>query len=233
MKVLQPNQEFQENVIKYNQMDSLLALGLFCVMCMLYAILAVLEGKYPVIEESRLAGSGINILIIISTILLVKVRKEKFSSIGLYGGKWKQSCLIGLILALILFFNNCLSHIISGADFIEINDIIKLVVYFLTVALCEEIVFRGYIGTRLYGLLKNQYLVIIVTGILFIVMHFPYRMIAYNMAIADFIIYNIGWILDLFLTHIVLALIYVKTNSIYGCIIPHWMSNLAYNLVAR
>ncbi|WP_270524902.1 CPBP family intramembrane glutamic endopeptidase [Longibaculum muris] len=233
MILIQPNQEFQDNVIKYNRIDSLLAFGLFCIMCILYAILAVLESRYPVIEESRLAGSGINIFMIISTILLVKVRKEKFSSIGLYSGKWKQSCLIGLILALILFFNNCLLHIISGADFIEIKDITKLVIYFLTVALCEEIVFRGYIGTRLYGLIKNQYLVIMITGILFITMHFPYRMIAYRMTIVDLTINNIGWILDLFLTHIVLSLIYMKTNSLYGSIIPHWMSNLAYSLVAR
>ena len=232
MKLLQPNQEFHENVIKYNRIDSLLAFGLFCIMIMLYTILGVLARKYHVIEESRFAGSGTNILMIIITILLVKVRKEKLSSVGLYRGKWKQSCLIGLVLALILFFNNCLSHIICGADFIEIKSIIKLVIYFLTVALCEEIVFRGYIGTRLYGLLKNQYLVMIATGILFVVMHFPYRMIAYGMTITELTIHNIGWILDLFITHIVLSLVYVKTNSLYGSIIPHWMSNLAYNLVA-
>lgn len=232
MKLLQPNQEFHENVIKYNRTDSLLAFALFCIMCMLYAILAVLEGNYPAIEQRQLAGCGTNILMIIITILLVKVRKEKVSSIGLYSGKWKQSCLIGLLLAIILFFNNCLSHIISGANFIEIKSIIRLVIYFLTVALCEEIVFRGYIGTRLYGLFKNQYLTIIATGILFVVMHFPYRMIAYSMTITELTIHNIGWILDLFITHIVLSLVYMKTNSLYGSIIPHWMSNLAYNLVA-
>ena len=233
MKLLQPNQEFYENVTKYNRIDSLLAFGLFGVMLMLYTILGFFAREYPVIEESRLAGSGVNILMIIITILLVKVRKEEFSSVGLYRGKWKQSCLIGIILAFILFFNNCLSHIINGADFIETKNIIKLVIYFLNVALCEEIVFRGYIGTRLYGLVKNQYLVIIVTGILFVIMHFPYRMIAYSMTIAELTICNIGWILDLFITHIVLSLVYMKTNSLYGSIIPHWMSNLAYNLVAR
>lgn len=68
----------------------------------------------------------------------------------------------------------------------------NLTIYFLTVALCEEIVYRGYIGTRLYGLIKNQYCVVMVTGILFIVMHFPYRMLAYNMTIADLTIYNLG-----------------------------------------
>lgn len=93
--------------------------------------------------------------------------------------------------------------------------------------------FNRKMGTRLYGLIKNQYFVIVVTGILFISMHFPYRMIAYDMTIADLTIRNIGWILDLFLTHIVLSLIYLKTNSLYGSIIPHWMSNLAYNLIVR
>lgn len=80
---------------------------------------------------------------------------------------------------------------------------------------------------------SNKYMVIIVTGILFVVMHFPYRMVAYGMTISDLTIHNVGWIVDLFVTHTVLSIIYMKTNSLYGSIIPHWMSNLAYNLVMR
>lgn len=37
MKLLQPNQEFRENVTRYNRVDSLWAFGLFCIMCILYA----------------------------------------------------------------------------------------------------------------------------------------------------------------------------------------------------
>lgn len=117
---------------------------------MLYAILAILERHYPVLTENKFAGISFNILLVVLTILLVKVRKGKISSIGLCGGKWKISCIIGAGLALILFFNNCLSHIIGGASFIEIKDIMELVIYFLSVSICEEIVFRGYIQTRLY-----------------------------------------------------------------------------------
>lgn len=233
VKLLQPDIKFQENTLKYNWIDSLMAFGLFGIMCVLYAILAILERHYPVLTENKFASISFNILLVVLTILLVKVRKGEISSIGLCGGKWKISCIIGAGLALILFLNNCLSHIIGGASFIEIKDIMELGIYFLSVSICEEIVFRGYIGTRLFGFLKNQYLVIIITGVLFIAMHFPYRMVAYGMSIADLIIDNLGWILDLFLTHIVLSLIYVKTNSLWGSIIPHWMSNLAYNLVAR
>ncbi len=234
MKALQANKEFHEKVIKYHGLDSLLAIGLFLINIVLYALLAIWESEHLIIKENiLLAGSGINVLMIIVSVLFIKIRKDNLSSIGLYGGKWKQSCLIGLILASILFFINCLWHIILGADFIARKDIVKLLVYYLTIALCGEIVYRGYITSRLFGLIKNQYLVIIISGILFIIMHFPYRMIAYDMTISDLTIYNAGWLLDLFITHIIFSFIYLKTNSLYGAIIPHWMSNLAYNLVVR
>lgn len=234
MKWLQPNMEFHREVMKYEHKDSFLAIGLFCIINVLYVFAAALERNNSTIKENpMIVGCVINGIMIVTTLLFIKIRKQKLSSIGLCKGKWKQSCLIGLILAVVLFFNNCLSYVIGGADFIEVKDIFRYVIFYLMVALCEEIVFRGYIGTRLYGLIKNQYIVILVSGILFIIMHFPYRMIAYGMTIRDLTISNIGWLLDLFITHIVLSLIYLKTNSLYGSIIPHWMSNLAYNLIIR
>ena len=108
-----------------------------------------------------------------------------------------------------------------------------LSIYYLLVALCEEIAFRGYIGTRIYRLIKKKWIAIIVAGILFVVMHFPYRMISYGMTLSQSTINNFSWILDLFTTHIILNFIYLKTNSLYGSIIPHWISNLAYNIVSK
>lgn len=219
---------------EYQRKDGFLAIGLFCIMCLLYGLLATLENVFPQLKENNiLVGSGFNLILIAVTIVFIKMRKGKLSSTGLYGGKLKQSCLIGLVLAAVLFYTNCLSHIISGAKFVPTKEIVILIMYYLTVAFCEEIVFRGYIGTRLTGLITNRYIAILVSGILFVIMHFPYRMIAYGMSISDLTIDSMGWIIDLYITHIVLSLIYLKTNSLYGAIIPHWMSNLAYNLVDR
>ncbi len=232
--ILQPNKQFQERVTKYKPINGLLAVGLFFIMCALYALLAVLQKKIPVMKDSSiLLGCILNSILIALSVLFVKIEKESLSSIGLFNGNWKKSCLIGFVLAAILFFNNCLSSIISGASFIPVRNMFKFIIYYLTVGLCEEIVFRGYIGTRLYGLIKNHYFVILVNGILFVLMHFPYRIIMYNMTISDLTIFNIAWILNLFITHIVFSFIYLKTNSLYGAVIPHWMSNLAYNLIAR
>ena len=99
--------------------------------------------------------------------------------------------------------------------------------------LCEEIVFRGYIGTRLHGLIKNKYVVIILTGLLFVVMHFPYRIIANGKSLIDLTVNSIPWLIDLFTTHLLFTIIYMKTNSLYGCIIPHGISDLTYELIAR
>lgn len=234
MKLTLANKDFLDRVTKYQRSDALLAIILFVIMNLLYVAIAVLEKRFIFIQEnSIIVGCGLNSLMIMITILFVKIKKQNLSSIGLFQGKWKQSCIIGSILAAILFFNNCLSHVIGGASFISLDDIFQLTIYYLIVALCEEIVFRGYISTRLYGLIENQYLVIIVSGILFVLMHFPYRMIAFEMTLSDLTIYNMGWILDLFITHVILSIIFLKTDSLYGAIIPHWMSNLAYNLIIR
>lgn len=113
-----------------------------------------------------------------------------------------------------------------------IKEILLLIVFYFSVAVCEEFVFRGYISTRIYSLDKYKSVAVVFTGILFVLMHYPYRMFAYGMTLSDFF-GNVSWIIDLFVTHIVLSLIYMKTNSLYGAIIPHWVSNLAYNIIDR
>ena len=100
-------------------------------------------------------------------------------------------------------------------------------------SLSEEVVFRGYMNTRISGIIKKQWIVIIVVGLLFTLMHFPYRMIAYGMSLSELTIGNLFWLIDLFIMHVVLSFIYAKTKSLYGAIIPHWISNLASTIVIK
>jgi hypothetical protein len=196
----------------------------------MYAFLGFLYKNNSFIKTNiKVMGCLLNLLLIIITILFVKIRKQKLDTIGLKG-RWKLSIIIGGLLSLFYFYCNCLDHLIHGEKLISVSSILFLVIYFLLVAICEEFVFRGFIGTRLNGLIKNKYIVVIVTGLLFVTMHFPYRMIAANMSLSDF---DIGWLIDLFIFHLIMNFIYMKTNSIYGSIIPHWISNLAYEIVSK
>lgn len=234
LKILQTDKEYENNLKQYTKRDGILSFVLFGIMILNYSILAVLQTKFEFIKENiMLVGCIFNTLMIVITVLFIKLNKQSLETIGLYKGKWKNSIIMGIVFASFLFYNNCLSYLINGSHFITLQEILMLLVYYFLVAVCEEIVFRGYIGTRIYGLIKKRWLAVFVVGILFIAMHFPYRMLAYGMTLSDLTIKNFSWIIDLFITHLVLSFIYLKTNSLYGAIIPHWMSNFAYNIILK
>lgn len=234
LKILQTDKEFENNLKQYTKRDGILSFVLFGIIILNYSILAVLQTKFEFIKENiMLVGCIFNTLMIVITVLFIKLNKQSLETIGLYKGKWKNSIIMGIVFASFLFYNNCLSYLINGSHFITLQEILILLVYYFLVAVCEEIVFRGYIGTRIYGLIKQRWLAVMVVGILFVIMHFPYRMIAYGMTLSDLTINNVSWIIDLFTTHLILNFIYLKTNSLYGAIIPHWMSNFAYNIILK
>ena len=230
LKIIKSNKEYNDNLKKYDKKDGMLAILLFAIIIIMYALLGILYKNNSFIKENiKIVGCIFNFLLIIITIIFVKSRKQRLNTIGL-NGRWKLSLIIGLILSLFYFYCNCLSHLIEGRELISISEILFLAIYFLLVSVCEELVFRGYIGTRLNGLIKNKYIALFITGIFFVVMHFPYRMIAANMSLSDF---DIGWLINLFIFHLIMSFIYMKSNSIYGSIIPHWSSDLAYEIVSK
>ena len=230
IKALCANREYNDNLKKYDKKDVMLAVLLFAIIIIMYALLGILYKNNSFIKDNiKIIGCLFNLLLIIVTIIFVKLRKQGLETIGLKG-RWKLSIILGGVLSLFYFYCNCLDHLINGEKLISITSILFLMVYFLLVATCEEFVFRGFIGTRLNGLIKNKYIVVLITGLLFVIMHFPYRMTAANMSLSDF---DIGWLINLFIFHLIMSFIYMKTNSIYGSIIPHWISDLAYEIVSK
>lgn len=188
--------------------------------------------KFPNINTIYM-GTTINILFVLLVLLILKIKKEKLSSLGLQGGYLKLSLILGITLSIILFFCNCLSNIIfEEQKFISLPKIIENIFYFLSVGLCEEILFRGYILTRLHSITKKIMLDIIITGILFVFMHFPFRMIIYNLSFINFIC-NYPYIIDLFITHCILTFIRIRSDNIYGSILPHWISDFSYSIVSH
>ena len=234
LKILQVDKEYENNLKQYTKRDGVLAFVLFVIMTLIYSLLAILENNFEFVRENDLLfGCMVNIFVVAITVLFIKLGGQTLDTIGIYKGKWITSLIVGIILAIFLFSNNFLSQLMNGGSLAPIPKILMLLIYFLLVAICEEVVFRGYIGTRIYGLIRKKWLAIFVVGVLFIIMHFPYRMIAYGRTLNDLTVKNFSWIMDLFITHLVLNLIYLKTNSLYGAIIPHWMSNFAYNIILK
>ena len=216
----------------FGKADAIIAIILFLLYCMSMALSGILV-NYVSANQITYIGSLTNLIFVGIVLLTLKIKKQGLDTIGLRKGNIKLSLIMGITLSVILFFFNCLSNILfEKQSFIAVKEIMMYILYFFTVGLVEEIMFRGYIETRLHGCTKRIYLDVFLTGIMFLLMHFPFRMVAYHMSLWD-LITNVGYMLDLFITHLILSFIRIKSDSLYGAILPHWISDLAYRIVTH
>ena len=223
---------YKEHITKFDIMDSFLALGVIVTYFVVMAISGIIV-QYVSQLQITIIGGGINVFFVVLVLLCLKMRHQGIETIGLKEGNIRLSFVLGGVLAAILFFCNCLSNVLfEHQSFIDFVDILIYFIYFFTVGLVEEVLFRGYLQTRLHSLLKCILLDVLVTGVLFVLMHFPFRMVAYDMSFWE-LISNARYIADLFITHLILSYIRIKSDSLYGAILPHWVSDLAYRIVTH
>ena len=223
---------YRNLVNRFGKADAFIAIVLFALYCIDMAVSGILV-NYVSTNQITYIGGLTNLVFVGIVLLTLKIRRQGIETIGLRKGNIKLSLIMGITLAVILFFCNCLSNILfEEQSFIPIKEIMIYILYFFTVGLVEEVMFRGYIETRLHGYTKRIYIDVLLTGILFLLMHFPFRMVAYNMSFWD-LITNLRYMLDLFITHLILSFIRIKSDCLYGAIIPHWISDLAYRIVTH
>ena len=238
-----PN-SYKERITKFDKTDFFLALAIIVAYFVVMGISGLLVPHVSQLQIT-IIGGGLNILFVVWVLLLLKVRHQGIDSIGLKEGNitFLHKVLPGSVdksyginvakLAAILFFCNCLSNVLfEHQTFIGFADILIYLGYFFTVGLAEEVLFRGYLQTRLHSVLKHILLDVLVTGVLFVLMHFPFRMVAYDMPFWE-IISNVRYMADLFITHLILSYIRIKSDSLYGAILPHWVSDFAYRIVTH
>lgn len=231
-KIFEVPESYMESVRHYSIKDTAMAMGLFLLYCGAMAV-SGLVNKYLTALERTVSGIMINACFVGIVFLFLVVKKQGVKTVGLKQGNIKLSLIMGIVLAAILFFCNCLSNIIfEGQVFVPFKTILIYIIYFFSVGLCEEVIFRGYILTRLYGIVKNVYIDILLSGVFFVLMHFPFRMVAYNMSFLE-LAANVPYMIDLFVTSLVLSFIRVKSDSLYGAIVPHWISDLSYSIVTH
>lgn len=225
-------ESYKTNLESYSTKDAILAFTSLLLYISVMLLCGLISGH---VSDNIyiLIASGINILFVILVFLFLKIQNNNILTLGLIGGNLKLSLILGISLSFILFFCNCISNVLfSGQHFISIQRIILNFFYYSSVALCEEVLFRGYILTRIHVITKNIIIDLIITGVLFVLFHFPFRFVFYNLSFIKFIT-NYSYILNLFFTHIILSLIRIKSDNIWGSIIPHWISNLSYSIVSH
>jgi len=166
---------YAQEVAKFKKKDGILAICVFFGYLLLSNVFALLVGMMPMSGIVRNWIIPVWLVVLaFGVFILVKVRKQKLSSIGFHKENLGKGIGVGLLFCLIpIAFIAVIPGIRHG--FIE-RDLgwvaITLVSTFLFAA-HEDVIFVGFIQTRLYGFFKSHFLAIFVGSLLFAFMHLP------------------------------------------------------------
>lgn len=218
---------YKEMTRRYTGMDGWIAVGFYVIFMAVYFLIGVVKAKYTIY-----LGVPANILLAVLCVFIVFLRKQKLSSVGITAVKIKKSLILGFSAGVLLvLFNNILPGVLSGGCLKSIKSILySLLYYFVVIAFVEEIVFRGFIQTRLYGLIKNEIAAVVTAGLLFSAMHIPYQMAASGKSFPDFMQANYIWLVLLVLWHVVFNFLYRKYNSIWTGTVFHGLMDWGNSL---
>ena len=217
------DESYKEQAARYGKKDAMMAIviwgvvmGFYYLMGQLYATKGVYIGVY------------INIVLASLCISLVMIRKEKITTLGFTKNNAVKSIVLGSILGILIVIGNNVMNIVEGSQLAPPQNIaINFFYYMLVISLVEEIIFRGYIQTRIYGLVKKSIFTIILGGILFMLMHIPFQMGYAKMGLFAYVQLNWITLIFTFIWHIVFDFLYRKYNTIYTPTIFHGLMDWA------
>ncbi|MCL2354148.1 MAG: CPBP family glutamic-type intramembrane protease, partial [Defluviitaleaceae bacterium] len=176
------NEIYKQEVLKYNKKDGIIALSFFVFYCILMFMLGVVRrlGVDPLFS-----GIGVSVIAAIALILLLLLKKDGMSSIGFHKENLWSAIRLGLFFGLIplLLSGGLLPGIvIYGWQVAPIGQILLATLFTFIFAAHEDMIFVGYIQTRLYGLIKRDILAVFVGALLFSLMHIMPQIGFYGLA---------------------------------------------------
>lgn len=209
---------YKENIIKYTKVDGIIAVVYYLIFMITYYNM----GRVYV-EKKIYLGIICNISLAILCIIIIWLRNQTISTLGLTFRKMKQSIILGVIFGtLFVLTNNVIPSITSRCQLNQITQILNnAFYYFFIIAFVEEIAFRGFIQTRIYGLIKNEIIAIFTVSIMFSLMHIPFQMAMADTTFLSFISNNVVWLILLFFWHIIFNFLHKKYNNIFANTIFH------------
>lgn len=221
-------EEYELQTISYGRVDAIFALTLYIVMIIMFSIMGqlFLQRGSSLTETYVFWTTGIvALLLIVLVFILCYIRKQKFVSVGFSKSNIFMSFRMGLsISAIVISIKGLLPIMLGSAVQTDIGLIImKVVYYFVFIAFMEELVMRGYIGTRLYGYIRNKRLSIVIVGIMFSLLHIPLQIMITQMSLIEYISLNFGNLIYFIIFHFVFQWLYSKYNSIVAPTILHFI----------
>ena len=238
-RINQPS-PYQEEVAQYAKKDAIHALlfaAYIALMTIVFLIVVLVfnlsDNDRQISFVGRLLDVGMVTLYLVSLFVIVRKKGQGLRSLGLHLIEWKKALGAGLIfLAVNLFlFDGLLPGLLANWQMRSALMTVWFVVFLLIKAFFEDVVFIGYMQTRIHGLIKNEILAILAVAFIFATFHYP-GMIALNI-LADgsfglsfwgtLVFYTLFWMIG----HIFMNIVFRRFRSIIPVTLLHFSINIA------
>jgi len=168
-------------------------------------------------------------LLVVGIFIVVKIRKQRLASIGFHKENFGKAIGLGFLLSLIpIGFLAIVPGIVNGFNDVDILGLLFALITTFFFAAHEDVIFVGFIQTRLYGLFKTHIVAIFVGAILFAIMHIPPWIINGRLDLGQPLV-----IVQAFMAWVVLHVVFVSVFKKYFSIVPvfifHTLWNFSFN----
>lgn len=215
--------------------DGTLAIGYYVYLTILTTFFGFILYRttfmHELLKDETASYHGLRIIVSFPMLLLqlvpifviLRLRGQSLSSIGITKTKLIRSVMIGIIAAIPLSAVPIYAYLIGVARFQQsFGDILlQLAYYLILVAFAEEVMFRGYIQTRVQGLIANKLAAILVVSVMFSILHIPLQIIRFGQNPVDYIAEDWFSLLLKGLMHPVFVFLYSRTDNVIAPTVTH------------
>lgn len=219
------NNNYLSLLRKYTKRDGVIAIIVY----LIYLTMAFVQGAVLCTKlDARwlvLIGTILTIVDIAYVWVIIKITGFDIKSIGIHGENLKSSILYGVVGAIILRLFIVITDFPIHFNKVTLRSMsFFLLVRWIIAAISEEFVFRGFIQTRLAGIIKNRLFVSILTALLFLLIHYPVKWVATGDVSLTTL--PINYVCYLVLLHFFCDFTYKRTNCLWGSIVLHFLYNI-------
>ena len=214
------DESYRKNMQSFTLRDTAIAVVYYTGLMALYYII----GHLYAVTKIRLS-IPMNIILMLIPVFICR---RALSRTGISKNKLKPSLIMGCVIGgIFLLSYTVIPCIIAHRQLLPAANIAyNIFFFFLIIGLSEEISFRGFIQPRLFPLCKHEWLTVLVGGVLFVFMHFPFQMAARQMTFAEY------WPLFLenapmqMILHFVFTWLCRRYGNIFGSTVMHGLVDM-------
>jgi len=214
--------------------DGVLALGYYVYLMMITFLFGYIMFRTMLLYEAskyipndQLLRITVDMLMSLLQLLplffILWLRGQPLSSVGFMKRKLIRSIGIGCVAA-IPFLVKPIYSLLNGSTSFKLSFwgiLIQLFYNLVLIALVEEILFRGYIQSRLLDLVNHKMIALFIGSLMFSILHIPFQMFRHGMGLLEFLAYDWPHLLFAGFMHLFFAFIYSLTKNIAAPTVVH------------